>query len=58
MDYEEDAENYVVDTLPSLRKRIADLETLMEQLIWVAEKKETDSFEDTCIELCRQALNS
>ena len=39
-----------------LEERIKELETLLEQLIWIAEKADTDANEDTTIELAKQTL--
>jgi hypothetical protein len=39
-----------------LKERIEELKSLMEQLIWIAEKAETDDSENTTIELSKQAL--
>jgi len=36
--------------------RIKELEVLMQQLIWIAEKAVTDDSEDTTIELAKQIL--
>ena len=36
--------------------RFRELEALLEQLIWIAEKADTDDSEDTTIELAKQAL--
>ena len=39
-----------------LKKRIKELENLLEQLVWIAKKAPTDDSEDTTIELAKQTL--
>ena len=39
-----------------LQERIKELENLLEQLVWIAEKAPTDDSEDTTIELAKQSI--
>ena len=51
-----EAEDKIITHFLEQTKRIKELENLLEQLIFIAEKATIDDSEDTTIELAKQAL--